>query len=135
MSVCLDVRRPVMILWTDLPQILTFRDSVELHRNSIRQRLDFMLIQSYSSVSRAYTEINVGGGKICAKRKNFFCPPLGAPRGGQNSNCKFITLGFLDIRHKYKILKRHTYSPNNYLLSIVSKKSTFYYTFIGIFSI
>ena len=95
-------------------------------------------LKSFYSLSlqpRAYTEINVGGGKICAKRKNFFCPPLGAPRGGQNSNCKFITLGFLDIRHKYKILKRHTYSPNNYLLSIVSKKSTFYYTFIGIFSI
>ena len=67
--------------------------------------------------TRAYTEINLGGGKICAKRKIFFCPPLGASRGGQNSNCKFITLGFLDIRHKYKILKRHTYSPNNYLLS------------------
>ena len=67
--------------------------------------------------ARAYTEINLGGGKICAKRKIFFFPPLGAPRGGQNSNCKFITHGFLDIRHKYKILKRHTYSPNNYLLS------------------
>ena len=32
--------------------------------------------------ARAYTEINLGGGKICAKRKNFFCPPLGASRGG-----------------------------------------------------
>ena len=90
------------------------------------------------------------GGKICAKRKIFFCPPLGASRGGQNSNCKVITLGFLDIRHKYKILKRHTYSPNNYLLSTtlsllqtkLAEKNivfiilfTFYYTFIGIFSI
>ena len=71
----------------------------------------------------------------CRGGAKFFLPPLGAPRGRKNSNCKFITLGFLDIRLKYKILKRHTYSPNNYLLSIVSKKSTVYYTFIGIFSI
>ena len=26
-------------------------------------------------------------------------------RGGQNLNCKFKIFGFLDIRHKYKILK------------------------------
>ena len=34
---------------------------------------------------RAYTEIDLGGGQI------FVCPPLEAPKGGQNLNCKFKT--------------------------------------------
>ena len=36
---------------------------------------DTRFVQIISSFSRAYTEINVGGGKICAKRKKNFCPP------------------------------------------------------------
>ena len=40
---------------------------------------------------RAYTEINLGGGKICAKRKkNVFAPPLGAPKGGKTVNSKHL---------------------------------------------
>ena len=39
-----------------------------------------------------------------AKREIVFSPTLGAPRDGQNLNGKFKTFGFLDIRHKYKML-------------------------------
>ena len=48
---------------------------------------------------------NKSGGRrnLRVEAKNY-APPLGAPRGGANLNCKFKTFGFLDIRHKYKIL-------------------------------
>ena len=38
---------------------------------------------------RAYTEIDLGGA-------NIFLPPPGAPKEGQNLNCKFKTFCFLD---------------------------------------
>ena len=53
---------------------------------------------------RAYTEINLGGGKICVKRKG----------GGQNLNRKFKTLGFLDtlkVHIQSNYLTDTTFSP------------------------
>ena len=68
--------------------------------------------------SRAYTEIIVGGGEICAKRTFFLppSPPSSSWGGGQNLNCKLKTFGFLDT------LKVHI--QFNYLASIVSLLQT-----------
>ena len=77
-------------------------------------------------------------------QNNFFLPPLGAPRGGQN--CKFKTFGFFGIRQKYNIRLHYTVqlpckyyfiSPSNKTSrkKHVSKKSTFYYIFMLVFKL
>ena len=58
-----------------------------------------------------YAEIKLGGGQICAMCK-IVPPPL---------NLKFKIFGFLDIRHKYKILQSH-YLANIYFISYSIKK-------------
>ena len=64
-----------------------------------------------------YRNKSRGGVKISAKRKIFFFPlPIGAPRGGQNLNCKFKIFGFLDIRLNLRYFKL-VYIQSNHLES------------------
>ena len=57
-----------------------------------------------------YKENKSRGPNMHEAQNLFFAPPpiFGASRGGKSLYCKFKTFGFLDIRHKNKILIRYT---------------------------
>ena len=71
--------------------------------------------------ARAKTKINLGG-EICAKRKKCFLPPpLEAPGGGQNANCKFKTFGLLNTL-KVQIQSSYTLQVLLYLQTKLAEK-------------